>query len=76
VGVKPLAWHEMVRGFRNLGFEGPFYGKGKSPHPFMKRENHKIPIPNDHGETIGAPLVRRVIRIVGITDEEWEEATK
>ena len=74
MAIGPISWDEMVKRFRRCDFDGPFYGKGKSPHPFMKRGNHKPPIPNDHGEDISASLVRRVIRIAGISEEEWEKA--
>lgn len=64
----------MVRKFRNCGFEGPHYGSGNSPHPFMKKGTQKVHIPNDHGADIGVGLLRRVLRIAGISDDQWEEA--
>ncbi len=66
----------MVDRFNACGWDGPKYGKGRSPHPFMKKGKRKVPIFNDHGETISAPAIRRVLRIAGISDEEWEHGTE
>lgn len=64
----------MVAKLHRLGWDGPHYGKGRNPHPFMRKGKRKIPIPNDHGEAIGVPLLRRVIRIAEIDPKEWDDA--
>jgi len=65
----PVSRRELVRRFRALGFDGP-YQEGK--HPFMVRGDLRIPVPNPHEGDIGVDLLGRILRIAGITREEWE----
>jgi hypothetical protein len=61
----------MVRKLRTFGFKGPYY-KGK--HPFMKRGKFKLPIPNDHGDTISRDLTSKIVNRAGISDDDWKRA--
>ena len=61
----------MIRKFRSLGYEGPKFAKG---HPYMVRGKHKVMVFNDHGETLSASGIRRLLERAGISDEEWDNA--
>ena len=67
--LSPVSRRELVRPFRALGFEGP-YQEGR--HPFMVRGNLRVPIPNPHEGDIGQDLLNRILRLAGITREEWD----
>jgi hypothetical protein len=54
---------------RALGFEGP-YQEGK--HPFLVRSALRVPIPNPHEGDIGTDLLIRILRLAGISRDEWE----
>lgn len=63
---------ELVRKFKNLGFDGPFSG-GK--HLFMSRGKHKVHIPNPHKDKdVHVSLVKEILRQAEISMEEWESA--
>jgi predicted RNA binding protein YcfA (HicA-like mRNA interferase family) len=70
--LSPVSQKELIRRFRNLGFEGPYEG-GK--HPIMVRGQVRASIPNPHGADIGPDLLTRVLRHAGISREEWESAS-
>lgn len=42
---KPVSRKEMIRRFRELGWEGPFPG---GRHPHMAKGPVNVPIPNEH----------------------------
>jgi predicted RNA binding protein YcfA (HicA-like mRNA interferase family) len=69
--VKPLSWRQVIRKFRNLGFEGPLY---EGRHPYMQRGKLKIHVPNDHGRDITVGLQLEILRQGEISKEEWENA--
>jgi len=60
-----------VRTLKSLGYEGPFAG-GK--HLYMKDPRGTVRIPNPHGGDISVGLLKRILRIAEISDEEWNEA--
>ena len=62
----------LIRKLLNLGFDGP-YGQGKK-HPFMRRGTFTLKIPNEHSEDIGIPLLRDILRIAGISEDEYMAA--
>ena len=66
--LKPVSHHELVRGLKAFGFEGPLSG-GK--HLYMLRGNLRLTIPNPHREKIGIDLLMRILRQAEITKEEW-----
>lgn len=59
---------------RIFGFEGPRHTKGRAPHSFMVKGVRKIPIPNKHGSQIDGNLIRRVIKLAEISEDEWQKA--
>ncbi|MBL8291209.1 MAG: type II toxin-antitoxin system HicA family toxin [Bryobacterales bacterium] len=66
-----MSRRELVRRFRVLGFDGP-YQEGK--HPFMVRGDLRVPVPNPHEGDIGIELLGRILRIAGISRDDWEHA--
>jgi predicted RNA binding protein YcfA (HicA-like mRNA interferase family) len=61
---------ELIRLFKQLGFEGPFSG-GK--HQYMVKENLKVWIPNPNQRDISPALLVQILRQAEISREEWEE---
>lgn len=59
----PLSRAELIRKLRRLGFSGPL---SATRHQYMEKGNHRIFIPNPHGKEIGVPLIKQIIRQVGI----------
>ncbi len=66
----PVAWKDLVKRMRALGFEGPVYG-GK--HPYMIRGEVRVTIPNPHRQEISVDLLSRILRQAEITREVWEQ---
>lgn len=60
---RPLKRRELIRIFRDHGFEGPFPG---ARHQFMMKGELKVRIPNPHKSAIGTPLLREIFRQAGI----------
>lgn len=70
--MSPVSRRELIRRLRLLGFDGPYSG---GCHLFMRRGGLKLRIPNPHhGDVIGAPLLREILRQAGISAEEWDMA--
>ena len=67
--LRPVSRRELVRRLRALGFQGP-YQEGK--HPFMVRGALRVPIPNPHEGDIGIDLLSRILRLAGISRQEWQ----
>jgi predicted RNA binding protein YcfA (HicA-like mRNA interferase family) len=66
--LTPVSWNELVKRFRELGFDGPYAG-GK--HPQMRRGDVTVIIPNPHEGDIGAGFLSRLLRQARISREEW-----
>ena len=66
----PIKRRDLVRYFRQLGFDGPYSG-GK--HQFMIRSGRTVRIPNPHTADIGRELLARILKQAGITRVEWEK---
>jgi predicted RNA binding protein YcfA (HicA-like mRNA interferase family) len=67
--INPLSRKELIDKLRILGFEGPFRA---TRHQYMIKGKHKIFIPNPHGgKDIGIPLLNKIIRQLGVTNEEF-----
>lgn len=66
--LSPVAWRELVRKLRALGFQGPYVG-GK--HPYMVKGNLVLTIPNPHSGEIGVALLSRILRQAGIKTNDW-----
>ncbi len=66
--LTPISRRNLVKRFRELGFEGLFAG---GRHPQMRREEVTVIIPNPHEGDISVGLLSRVLRQAGISREEW-----
>jgi len=64
----PLSRKELIRKLRTLGFDGPFIA---TRHQYMSSGTTKIFIPNPHKSDIGAPLLRRIIKQISISRDEF-----
>lgn len=69
--LSPVSHRNLIARMRRLGFEGPFPG---GRHPLMRRKNATVVIPNPHKGDIGVDLLSRILRVGGISQEEWESA--
>lgn len=67
--LSPLSRNDLIRKLKRLGFEGPFVA---TRHEYMLSGNQKIFIPNPHGRDIGVPLLRRIIKQLNITVDEFK----
>jgi len=63
-----VSWKQLVKGLKDLGFEGPFSG-GK--HPYMIKGELVLTLPNPHKKDIGLDLLSRILRQGGIKKEDW-----
>ncbi|MDE0492647.1 MAG: type II toxin-antitoxin system HicA family toxin [Acidimicrobiaceae bacterium] len=68
----PVSRSELIKRFRNLGWEGPRSGKR---HDFMHEGNKKVRIPNPHKGDIGVDLLANVLRQARISREEWLDSS-
>lgn len=66
----PVDWRTFVKRLQELGFEEPYSG-GK--HPFMRKEDLVLTIPNPHKGTIGVDLLTRILKQARISRGEWLE---
>jgi predicted RNA binding protein YcfA (HicA-like mRNA interferase family) len=66
--LAPVSWRDLVKRFRELGFEGPYAG---GRHPQMRRGDLTVIIPNPHDGEVGVGFLRRLLRQAGVTREEW-----
>ena len=67
--VGPTSRRELIRGLVDLGFSGPYTG---SRHQVMVRGNVEGPIPNPDEGDISRNLLTRILRVAGVSREEWE----
>ncbi len=66
--VSPVSRRELVARLRRLGFDGPYAG---GRHAFMERGKVRVPIPNPHHGDLSTALLREVLRLAGVQEEEW-----
>ena len=67
--INPIPRKKLMSKLVALGFEGPFRA---TKHQYMIKGKHKIFIPNPHGgKAIGTPLLKKIIRQIGITQDEF-----
>jgi predicted RNA binding protein YcfA (HicA-like mRNA interferase family) len=65
----PISRKKLIKTLKNAGFVGPFSG-GK--HPFMKKGNLLLTVPNEHKSDIGKGLLAKILKQAGITKKEFE----
>jgi predicted RNA binding protein YcfA (HicA-like mRNA interferase family) len=66
----PVKRKDLIRGLKQLGFEGPYSG-GK--HQLMSKGEITIRVPNPHQSDIGKELLVRILRQAGISTVAWEK---
>ncbi|RKZ52359.1 MAG: type II toxin-antitoxin system HicA family toxin [Candidatus Parabeggiatoa sp. nov. 3] len=66
--LTPVSWQQFVQRMKELGFKGPYAG---GRHPYMRRGNVTVIIPNPHKGDIGIGLLRRLLQQAGISRQEW-----
>ena len=66
---KPIKHRELVRRFRQLGWQGPWQ-KGK--HPFLAKDGRRLTIPNPHEGDVDWSLTKRILAQARVTQTEWE----
>ncbi len=69
--LAPVSWREMVRRFKNLGFDGPYQG-GK--HPYLVKGDLVLTLSNPHRGEIGIDLLARILKRAEVTRDEWIKA--
>jgi predicted RNA binding protein YcfA (HicA-like mRNA interferase family) len=69
--LTPLSRREFVRKLKALGFDGPYPG-GK--HQWMRKGNVRLIVPNPHRGDIDPGLIRRILRRIRISVQEWNQA--
>jgi len=69
--LTPVSHRKLLQRLRRLGFEGP-HQKGR--HPYMRRGDVVLTIPNSHQEDISVDLLARILRQAGIDRGEWDRA--
>jgi len=70
-GLSSCSHRDLVRTFKALGYDGPFPG-GK--HLYMNGPRGTVRIPNPHGSDISVGLLKRILRVAEISDDEWNLA--
>jgi predicted RNA binding protein YcfA (HicA-like mRNA interferase family) len=66
--LPPVSQPELIRRLRNFGWEGPTF---HSDHPYMRKGELRLRIPNPHGSDISVDLLKRILRQAEISREEW-----
>jgi predicted RNA binding protein YcfA (HicA-like mRNA interferase family) len=67
--INPVSRKELIFKLKALDFEGPFRA---TKHQYMIKGKQKIFIPNPHGgKDIGIPLLKKIIRQIEITQDEF-----
>jgi predicted RNA binding protein YcfA (HicA-like mRNA interferase family) len=67
--LHPVSRRNLIRRFRELGWDGPHSG---GRHEYMVKDDAQIPIPNPHtGADIGVNLLSKILREADISRDEW-----
>lgn len=61
--LTPLPRRTLIKKLRALGFDGPHVA---TRHEYMRKDGQKIFIPNPHGSDIGIPILKAIIKQVGV----------
>jgi predicted RNA binding protein YcfA (HicA-like mRNA interferase family) len=67
--IGPIKRLDLIRYLRQLGFAGPRAG---GRHSYVKRNGHRVPIPNPHQSDISRSLLLEILRLAEASREEWE----
>jgi predicted RNA binding protein YcfA (HicA-like mRNA interferase family) len=72
MALVPCSRREFIRKLRVLGYDGPFAGGN---HQFMsKTGTTRVRVPNPHPGGVGINLIKRILQISGIDQQDWENA--
>jgi predicted RNA binding protein YcfA (HicA-like mRNA interferase family) len=66
--LTPVSWSQLIQRLRVLGFQGPYAG---GRHPYLRRGEVTLIIPNPHEGDIGVGLLRRLLQQAGVSRQEW-----
>jgi len=66
--LSPLPRRILIKKLRKLGFSGPYPA---TRHSYMKRGKEKIFIPNPHGKDIGLPIIKKIIRQLKLSNQDF-----
>jgi predicted RNA binding protein YcfA (HicA-like mRNA interferase family) len=66
--LSPISRRILIKKLKSLKFSGPHAG---TRHQFMTKGEHVIIIPNPHGKDIGIPLLKQIIKQVGINKDKF-----
>lgn len=69
MGLRPIKYRELIAKLRRFGLSGPFSG-GRHPY-FLFADGRTVTIPNFHNKDITNPLLKIIIKKLGITEEEF-----
>lgn len=68
--LSPLSRRILIKKLKKLGFSGPHPA---TVHEYMKKNGEKIFVPNPHGKVIGLPIIKKIIRQLKISNQEFLE---
>jgi len=66
--LSPVPRRILIKKLKAVGFSGPHAG---GRHEYMKRNHEKIFIPNPHGGDIGLPIIKKIVRQINISNQEF-----
>ncbi len=66
----PTKRRDLIKYLRALGFDGPYTSGGRHAE-YMERGTTRVPLPNVHEGDISVGLLKRILRVAGISDAEW-----
>jgi predicted RNA binding protein YcfA (HicA-like mRNA interferase family) len=70
MALSPCSRREFIRKLRALGYAGPFAG---GSHEFMSKTGAlSVRVPNPHRGDVSIDLIKRILRISGIKQQDWE----
>ncbi len=69
--LSPIKHKTLVKRLKQFGFEGPFPG-GK--HLYMIKNEIRLTLPNPHRNEIGIDLLRKILKQVGISPDDFLNA--
>lgn len=69
--LTPLSQQEIIRRFHRLGWEGPIH---RGDHPFMRKGDLLVKIPNPHRSDASPDLISKILRQADISREDWLNA--
>lgn len=67
---KPLSLRALIVKLKRAGCTGPFFG---AKHPYMRSGQKIIIIPNPHGNDIGPHILKRIMRDIGLSEDDFRK---